>query len=408
MSLSLLVALPASGQKKKPEFLISIYSPPPADFLTDAQYQVLKEAHVDVIFNIGPGVASDRAGNLKTLDMARQHGLKVYAYDARINQGEEAIRAMVNDYRAHPALAGYYITDEPDSARLQSAIDLQRLVTRLDPTRDAYVNHLPDWAVNNYEQGFLTRWIEGVGKENLNYLAFDNYPYKRKQRLEKTHFNNLDIIRRLGLRYGVKTSSCLQSFGMYFSGVEELRRPNADEMRLNGFSNLAYGVKNPVWFPYWTQIRHSEVLTFSPCIIDSAGVKTDLYEPFKILNGEMKQLGKTLIRLDAREVYHTGDSLWLGTAHPPADFVWKVLDENADVILSRFTDQATDTQEYIMVVNKSFKEAKELSFRVGSSVKRVKEISKATGKPVQVPFDPKTHTLKATFLPGEGRLYSLH
>ena len=408
MSLSFLVSLSAFGQKKKPEFLISIYSPPPADFLTDAQYQVLKEAHVDVIFNIGPGVATDRTGNLKTLDMARQHGLKVYTYDARINQGEEAIRAMVNDYRGHPALAGYYNTDEPDSARLQTVIDLHRLVTRLDPTRDAYVNHLPDWAVNNYEQGFLTRWIEGVGKENLNYLAFDNYPYKRKQRLEKTHFNNLDIIRRLGLRYGIKTSSCLQSFGMYFSGVEELRRPNAHEMRLNGFSNLAYGVKNPVWFPYWTQIRHTEVLTFSPCIIDSAGAKTDLYEPFKILNGEMKQLGKTLIRLDAREVYHTGDSLWLGTAHPPADFVWKVLDEKADVILSRFTDQQTNTKEYIMVVNKSFKEAKQLRFRVGRSVKRVKEISKATGKPVKVPFDPQTRTLTVPFLPGEGRLYSLH
>lgn len=403
--LFLVVALSSLAQKKQEEFLISIYSPPPVAFMNDEQYQVMKDAHIDCILNIGPGVANDKEGNLKTLNMAEKYGMKVYIYDARINGSDDDIKALVKDYKAHPALAGYYVTDEPDSARLQSAIDTHRKVTGLDKERDAYVNHLPDWAVSNYE-AFLKRWIEGVGKENLNYLAFDNYPYKRKQRLEKTYFNNLDMIRRMGLQYHVKTSSCLQSFGMYFSGVEELRRPNADEMRLNVYSNLAYGIKNPVWYPYWTTARHSNVITMSSCIINYGGVKSDLYEPFKILNGEMKQLGKTLIRLDAVEVYHTGDSLWIGTAKPPADFLWKVLNKGADLILSHLVNPETG-KEYMMVVNKSFKESGRFAFRIKNSIKEVMEISKSTGTPVPSSFDRNSHRLAETFLPGEGKLYIL-
>lgn len=397
-----------ASRERTGEFLISIYWPPPAPYLNDEQYKVMREAHIDRIFNIGPGVAADREGNLKTLELAARHGMKVYVHDARIKGSDGNLRAMVNDYRDHPAMAGYYVTDEPDSARLQWAIDTHRKITSLDGRKDhdAYVNHLPDWAVPGYED-FLERWIEGVGPERLNYLAFDNYPYKRKQRLEKTHFNNLDIIRRMGLKYGVKTSSCLQSFGMYFSGVEELRRPTADEMRLNVYSNLAYGIKNPVWFPYWTKIGLGGDLTFSDCIIDSSGVKSDLYLPFKTLNGEMKQLGKTLIHLDALEVYHTGDSLWTGTSHPPAEFPWQVLEEGADVILSRLVNPVTG-REYIMVVNKSFREGKQFSFRVKESVRRVKELSKTTGKPVNCGFDRRRHLLSASFLPGEGKLYELN
>jgi len=403
--LFLAIARPAAGQKNNDQFLISIYSPPPAAFMNEEQYRLMKAAHIDYILNIGGGVTNDKDGNLKTLTLALKHDMKVYVYDARINGSKDDIKALVNDYKSHPALAGYYITDEPDSGRLQSVIDIHKIVTALDNKGDAYVNHLPDWAVPGYE-AFLERWINGVGKENLNYLAYDNYPYKRKERLEKTYFNNLDIIRSMGLKYHIKTSSCLQSFGMYFSGVEELRRPNADEMRMNVYSNLAYGVKNAVWYPYWTTIKHGDVITMSPCIIGPDGIKTDLYEPFKIFNGEMKQLGKTLIHLDAREVYHTGDSLWIGTTQPPANFLWKVLDKGADVILSHMINPKTG-KEYVMVVNKSFKESKQFTFQLKDTFKKVMEISKTTGKPVKSTFNRGTHLLKESFLPGEGKLYEL-
>jgi hypothetical protein len=405
---ALIIPGSAFGQKNQEEFLISIYFPPPADFLNDERYKVLKDSHVDIIFNTGPGVKNDKEGNIKTLDLAQKHGLKVYVHDGRLSGSDDKIQEMVRDYKSHRALGGYYITDEPDSARLRSATALLRKVKALDPERDSYINHLPDWAIEekneSYENSFLKRYIELAGKENLNYLAYDNYPYKRKQRLEKTYFNNLEVIRRVGLKYGIKTSSCLQSFGMYYGGVEELRRPNVDEMRMNVFSNLAYGIKNPVWFPYWSATKLGGNLTFSTSIIDSTGLKTDLYEPFKVLNGQMKQLGKTLINLDAQQVYHTGDSLWTGTTLPPPDFVAQVADKKAETILSLMTDKHTG-KKYLMIVNRSFKKSSRLTVQLSSSVQRMQEISKTTGKPVKAPFATKEHALTDTFLPGEGRLY---
>ncbi|MDQ6480079.1 hypothetical protein [Dyadobacter sp. LHD-138] len=403
----ILSGLAVKAQNPKDKFLISIYGPPPAKLLNDEQYKVIKDAQVDIILNIGPGVDHNKEGNLKTLDMAKKYGLTVYTFDSRINQGDDKIREMVNDFKNHPALGGYYITDEPDSARLQSAIELQKKVKALDPSKDSYINHLPDWAVNNYENGFLKRYIEGSGKENLNYLAYDNYPYKRNQKLEKTYFNNLEIIRRVGLKYGIKTSSCLQSFGMAFNGIEELRRPNTDEIRMNVYSNLAYGVKNPVWYTYYTQDNLTTKVTMMQSVIDSVGMKTNMYEPFRQMNLEMKQLGKTLINLDAQEVYHTGDSLWIGTSHPPVDFAWKIQDPKADVIFSRLTDKSTG-KEYLMIVNKSFKLPKTFTFQANESVKKMKEISKVNGKPSRSDFDRKKRTITTSFLPGEGKLFALN
>lgn len=407
--LSLLVVT-ANAQSKKDQFLISIYGPPPAKLLNEEQYQVIKDAHVDIILNIGPGVNHNREGNFKTLDMAQKFGLKVYAYDERIGQGEAKIKEMVNDFKGHPALGGYYITDEPDTARLAGAIKLQNLVKSLDPSKDSYINHLPDWAIEDkesYEHSFLPRYIDGVGKDKLNYLAYDNYPYKRKQRSEKTYFNNLEIIRRVGLKYNVKTSSCLQSFGMGLKGVVELRRPNADEIRMNVYSNLAYGIKNAVWYTYYTQDNvNPNAMRMYESVIDSIGVKTDMYEPFKKMNGEMKQLGKTLINLDAMEVYHTGDSLWLGTKLPPADFIAQVSDKKAEVILSRFVDK-TSGKQYLMVVNRSFKKPAQLTIQLKGALKKVTEISNVTGKPVKAPYDAKKRSISESFLPGEGKLYAL-
>jgi hypothetical protein len=404
---ALMYSYMAVGQKKTEEFLISIYFPPPAKFVNDQQYQYLKESNVDIIFNTGPGVTADKPGNIKTLDLAQKHGLQVYVHDSRLSGSDADLKAMVSDYTNHPALAGYYVTDEPDSARLQLSIELQNKVKALDPSKDAYINHLPDWAFDkkeNYEHSFLKRYIEGSNQ--LNYLAYDNYPFKKKQRSEKTYFNNLEIIRRIGLKYNIKTSSCLQSFGMYFSGVEELRRPNANEMRMNVFSNLAYGIKNPVWFPYWSAINLGGNLTFSTSMIDSTGGKTDLYEPFKSLNGQMKQLGKTLIKLDAAEVYHTGDSLWIGTTLPPANFIAQIHDKKAEMILSRLTDK-TSGQQYLMVVNRSFRKPAEVSIQLSDQISGAREISKTTGKAVKAAFHAKKRLLTGTFLPGEGRLYAL-
>ncbi|CAG4999862.1 hypothetical protein DYBT9275_02329 [Dyadobacter sp. CECT 9275] len=390
-----------SAQQKKDEFKIGIFWPPVWKYTNDEQYKILSETHVDIVQNVSSTDLNTQEKNLRMLELAHKYGMKVYVSDPRVTGSDEDIKAMVETYRHHPATGGYYIRDEPDSAALGWAIKTYRTIAALDPEKVPHVNLFPDFALKNYEHGYVERWIEGVGKEHLKYLSFDIYPYKKNGRLEKSYYNNLDIIRRAGLKYDVKTSSYLQSFGI----MNLYRRPTPGEMRLNVYSNLAYGIKNPVWFCYATPTGQGEQ-KFMNSVIDSLGQKTDLYEPFKALNFEMKQLGKTLIHLDAKQVYHSGDSLWMGTKQPPADFIWLPADSKSEVILSLYRDRRNGNQ-YVMAVNKSFSTARELTFRINKSVKKVARISAITGKAEKAPFHAREHTITETFLPGEGKLYLL-
>lgn len=388
-----------SAQPKKDEFKIGIFWPPVWKHTTDEQYKILAATGVNIIQNVSSTDLNTKEKNLKMLELAQRYGMKVIISEPRVHGNDDSIKAMVDTYQNHPATAGYYIRDEPDSALLDWAIKTYRTIATLDPEKIPHVNLFPDFALKDYEKGYVERWIEGVGKENLKYLSFDIYPYKRKGRFEKSYYNCMDIIRRAGLKYGIKTSCYLQSFGI----VDMYRRPNVDEMRLNVYSNLAYGIKNPVWFCYATPTGQGDQ-KFMNSVIDSLGQKTDLYEPFKAFNSEMKQLGKTLIHLDAREVYHSGDSLWMGTKVPPSDFMLLPVDPKSEVILTHFRDQLS-SKEYVMVVNKSFRESRTITFRVQNRVRRLKEISNVTGKAVRFPFDPKKHIITQVFLPGEGKLY---
>jgi hypothetical protein len=399
LTLLLFVSATANAQSKKDEFKIGIFWPPVWKHTTDEQYKTLSESGVDIIQNVSSTDLNTREKNLRMLELAQKYNMKVIVSEPRVLGNEDSIKAMVDTYRNHPATAGYYIRDEPDSALLNWAIKTYRTIGALDKEKIPHVNLFPDFALANYEKGYVERWIEGVGKENLKYLSFDIYPYKRKGRFEKSYYNCMDIIRRAGLKYGVKTSCYLQSFGI----VDMYRRPNVNEMRLNVYSNLAYGIKNPVWFCYATPTGQGDQ-KFMNSVIDSLGQKTDLYEPFKAFNSEMKHLGKTLIHLDAKEVYHSGDSLWMGTKLPPADFMMLPVDPKSEVILTYFKDQ-NSAKEYVMAVNKSFKESRTLSFKIQGGVQKIKEISKTTGKLVKVPFNSQKYQLTLNFLPGEGKLY---
>jgi hypothetical protein len=394
--------LSVTAQSRNDEFIIGIFWPPVWKHTNDEQYKTLSESHVDWIQNVSSTDLNTVEKNQKMLDLAGKYGMKVIVSEPRVHGSNEEIRAMVDTYKNHPATAGYYIRDEPDSALLDWAIKTYRTILNLDKDRNPHVNLFPDFALKNYEKGYVERWIEGVGKENLKYLSFDIYPYLKKGRFEKSYYNNLDIIRRAGLKYGIKTSCYLQSFGI----VDIYRRPTVDEMRLNVYSSLAYGIKSPVWFCYATPTGQGSQ-KFMNSVIDSLGQKTDLYEPFKNFNAEMKQLGKTLIHLDAKEVFHSGDSLWMGTQQPPADFLWQPTDHKASVILTLFKDQ-TSKAEYVMVVNKSFRERKSFTFKIHESVKNIAEVSKTDGKPKKLKFHKKTNLLTETFLPGEGKLYRIH
>jgi hypothetical protein len=302
----------------------------------------------------------------------------------------------------HKALEGYYIKDEPDSSEFGWAAKIYQKILSIDPAHVPHLNLLPNFVIKNYETNHVEKWVTTVGKSNLKYLTFDQYPFMVSGNIRPTYFENLEIIRRVGLKYGVKTAAYLQAVGI----IDAYKRPSESELRFNIYSALAYGVKRPVWFTYWTPTNAGKEV-FTNAIMDPFGRKTDLYEPFRKLNKEVKQLGQILFQLDAIEVFHVGKETPHGALKLPSAYFIQPADQKDDFIISKFVDK--EGKQFIMIVNKSLTVEQSINLLLKDD--KIKKLTlyfidkeKLMRKPVSMQQDRK---FSLNLLPGEGKLIQL-
>ncbi|MCD2422432.1 hypothetical protein LQ567_06635 [Niabella pedocola] len=388
-------------------FSIGIFYGPMPEMMNDEQFRWIKEANVDFIqfigdslFNFNKDAAVAERRNLQILDLAARYGLRYFVRDPRVRGSEAAIAAMVQAYKKHPGLGGYFIVDEPGKDDLDWPANAYKTILKYDPAGIPSVNLFPSFVYPDYEKAYVEAWVHKVGKEQLKLLSFDHYPLLANGSFGPAYFKNLDVIRRVGLQYGIATSMYPQSMGI----VHAYRRPDSSELRYSAYTALAYGIKNLVWFTYNTPVGQP-VERFTNAIIDSMGNKTDLYKPFRQLNADLKQLGKTVRWLDAIEVYHS-DSLD-GTAGLliPDHFFWKPVDNGQRMILTHFKDSRTK-QSFVMVVNKSLKSEAPFSFHVDKRIKKIYHVSARDGKQHTTRYK-RGSVFTDVLLPGEGKLYAL-
>lgn len=393
-------------------FPIGIFWPPVWAFTNAEQYGYIKDANIDYIQNVSSTDLDTVEKNIAMLDLAQSVGLKVQVSDSRTKRilelADEELAEMVSDYKDHPATYGYYVKDEPTPSELEAFAAVYKKVRQLDPARNPSVNLLPKtWAIPNYK-GYVEGWIQAVGASNLKLLSFDFYPFpvSPSDSVSEDYYVTLEHIKEAGLKYGLDTAGYLQSFGI----PDVYRRPTTDEMRYNVYTMLAYGVKNPIWFTWWTPRSQAE--TFDDGIIDVDGNKTDFYEPVKQFNADMKNLGRTLIHLDAKYVYHHG-AAQKGTKTVPEDFIMlpqKPANKPEDNLILTYFSNRTSGFNYVMVVNKSLTESKTVTFQMDPTLdaSAIKEINAASeGNEMTPAFDAALNTVSADFLPGEGKLFKL-
>jgi len=247
----------------------------------------------------------------------------------------------------------------------------------------------------NPYQDYLNKWVDAVGASNLKLLSFDHYPFVGSSGITTDYFLNLELVRNIGLQNNVRIACYLQSVGIG-SGY---RIPSENDLRYNVYTNLAYGVKQIQWFNYFIPLAGG---SFSGAVIGADGNKTSLYPFVQALNGEVKNLGPTLMRLKSQAVYHNGTRA-SGTQGLPPDFWWKPNGANDNVIISYFTDP--DGRKYILAVNRSLTDSATYYFNVSPAPATVTEISKSTGTEVATNYN--SGVLSESFSPGEGKLYAL-
>lgn len=252
---------PVAVHATAPPFVVTFWCAPPLGEMDARRMDEIAAAGFNVV---GPPCEGrmDSELNRKALDLAARHGLGVWVRDPRFAPSvlkgpgwKETIGRAVADYLDHPALAGYFVDDEPVAGEFPKLSRIVGRLRELDPHHLAYINLLPDFipaknlGTSSYD-AYLERFLVEVEPALLSY---DYYPFglkKGKKKDRSTYFANLTAIRNAALRHDVPFMVIVLAMphGPY-------RDPTEAELAWQVFHALAFGARGVSYFTYWTPPR---------------------------------------------------------------------------------------------------------------------------------------------------------
>jgi hypothetical protein len=291
-----------------------------------AHYQVMKEA--GFTHNLPGDYVTDPSRVLAGLDHAQTAGIKVFIVGDALTQND-ADTAFVSRVTSHPALAGYKVWDEPaisDYERLSSQVHRIQAIDSLHP---CYINLLHSGAAFNGYTGNLAAdqaWYNAPEAMDIfrrdyleqyagltQFLSFDAYPVTLQDgrhtvaQWDSLWYRTLEIFRD----ESQKLNKPFWAFACAINhkvGESEFPVPTLADLRLQVYSNLAYGAQGIQYFTYWQPGSAHEDSMFgaSQSIVDKDGHKTPTYDVVKQMNREITGLSKVFLHARPVWVAHTG------------------------------------------------------------------------------------------------------
>ncbi len=387
----------------------------------DEQFKLLADADIDWLANVTDNnntgmLIHTKEDNLKAAAYAAKYGMHLTVADERFGTNLESmmddqIKALIEEYRNVPGVGGYYIWDEP--APNKDLYDFARVYAAMketDPNAYAHLNFLPMWAYTGgvwqtAEEPYrdhVGSWLDytmkdfGVGQD---FIMYDLYPYTGfgTGMMRDEFFSHLDVMRKIGLEYDVKTATYLQSNG----SPGNKRSPSPSEIRYQAMTSLAYGYKQLSYFTWFLPTNRGNE-TFVDSIVSDQGVPNPkTYDAVAQLNKEIHALGKTLIGLDSLEV-HLNGTQWGAQTEVPDDFIFQPMDA-VDYTVSLMRDKHTG-RNYVMLVNNDFTNPMQTSIFLNAPVS-LQRVSPETGDLVDVQVSDQM--LDISLEAGDAVLYAL-
>jgi len=336
--------------------ILAWYSIPPEQ-TTLSRYLELKETGITINLSFFKD-AETMAG---ALDTAQKAGIKMIVDCPDLKSKTEE---TVKRFMKHPAVAGYMLRDEPNRTDFPELGSWAKKIRAIDDNHFCYLNLFPNYATSE-QLGTKTykEYVDLFIKEvPIQSLSFDHYPVLGDS-LRANWYQNLEIISDAARKAG-------KPFWAFALSVAHSKYPipTIAQLRLQVFSDLAYGAQGIQYFTYWTPL--DTVWKFNNAPITLEGKRSDVYDRIKLVNGEIKSLSPVFYGANVISVFHTGDNIPLGTkplTSLPKPF--KVLKtEGIGALVSCLKN---GTNSYLVVVNRDFKSSMKLFIDCDTKVKRV-------------------------------------
>jgi hypothetical protein len=357
----------------------------------------------------------------KAMDAAGEAGIKVFA-DIITREGHteqagaaeitaDVVRCLWN----HPALAGWYIGDEPGRAgfpeyanriaALQAVYYPQARI--LADEHLCLANLLPNYAgpsalgTPTYREHVRT-FLEEVP---VPFLSFDHYPIRLNAEGHRVvsceWYENLEVVAGETKRVGKP----FWAFALSAAHVN-YPVPTLADLRLQVYSNLAYGAQGINYYTYW----HPGYHPYTSAPVDPEGKKTEVYDRVKTMNEEIKNLSKVFLGAKMISVGHTGTVIPDGTARlGKLPKVIKKLETESATAVFATTARGQDfpgavvsqlekgADRFLVIVNRDVNRNMKVKIKTAASVQRILKDGSS------VPAGSGLQTLEVT--PGDVLIY---
>lgn len=234
-----------------------------------------------------------------TLDVAHAHGMKIFiSSEAILNFSPED----VNRLKTHPALYGYRVWDEPWVEKYDTVAQVVKKVQAIDNTHPCYVNLFGMWEADYPDH--LRKFIEKVSVPQLSYDVYPVVLNKDGTRsIKKEFYDSFELFSREAKRINKPFWAFALSFNHWNYPV-----PTLADLRLQVYSNLAYGAQAITYYSYWSlPVEFKWVKEEYEGPISRDGKKTEAYYTVQAMNKEIKALSKVFLNASMVWVAYTGE-----------------------------------------------------------------------------------------------------
>lgn len=286
---------------------------------TEVNYRRAKAAGVTLV-NYGP---ADLAAVRAHLDVAARAGIRLALEIPKPEKVDTA--AFVRAVKDHPALDSYFLCDEPNVSAMPALGALARVVIKEDPLHTPWVN----WFGTILPVDNPTNWYGTVDYKTYidrslaiiptRRMSFDQYPVMafvktvpsipfrnvKGLQLMSNWYEALEIVSAVSRERGIPFWGF--ALATAFGGGVVRPVPEIGHLRLQQYSNLAYGAQGLEYWAYWIPIP--PVDNIHTGMVGEGGRHSPVTDRIRRVNAEIQARAFVFEGATCVGVWHTGASI---------------------------------------------------------------------------------------------------